>query len=126
MEKKAALNGLENPLLVKAERKESWVRSKEKKRLEAEVRNRFYREIQDLRQKILGVEALLDEANQEVETLAHRLANPEVYRRGDNIAEILKVHAEAKKRTEKYTAEWEELSKGWKKWKKSGRSKLPL
>jgi ATP-binding cassette, subfamily F, member 3 len=111
IEKKAALNGLENPLPVKAERKESWVRrSKEQKRLEAEVRNRFYREIQDLRQKILGVEALLDEANQEVETLAHRLADPEVYRRGDNIAEILKVHAEAKKRTEKYTAEWEELS----------------
>jgi len=85
-------------------------RSKERKRLEAEVRSRLYRETQGLRQKIQDIELSLEQANQEMESMAIRLSDPEVYRKGENIPELLKAHAEAKKRVEALTAEWETLA----------------
>ena len=85
-------------------------RSKEQKRLEAEARNRFYRETLEIRQRIQTVEADLDRATKEMEELARQLADPEVYRRGDNIPELLKSHATGKKQVEDLTAEWERLA----------------
>jgi ATP-binding cassette subfamily F protein 3 len=85
-------------------------RSKEKKRVEAEARNRLYRETQELRQKIQDIELNMEQANQEMESMASLLSDPEVYRKGENIPELLKAHAEAKKRVETLTAEWETLA----------------
>jgi ATP-binding cassette subfamily F protein 3 len=85
-------------------------RSKEQKRLEAEARNRFYRETQELRQKIQNVESNLEQATREMESMAVRLSDPEVYRKGENIPGLLKAHAEAKKSVESLTAEWETLA----------------
>ena len=45
-----------------------------------------------------------------MEELARQLADPEVYRRGENIPELLKSHASAKKQVEDLTAEWEALA----------------
>ncbi len=106
--------GIENvavPSSEKPEAKERVARrSKEQKRLEAEARNRFYRETQDLRQKIQSVESDLEQATREMESIAIRLSEPEVYRKGENIPGLLKAHAEAKKRVESLTAEWEMLA----------------
>jgi ATP-binding cassette subfamily F protein 3 len=85
-------------------------RSKEQKRLEAEARNRFYRETLEIRKRIETIEADLDRATKEMERLAAQLADPGVYRRGDNIPELLKSHAAAKKQMEDLTAEWETLA----------------
>jgi ATP-binding cassette subfamily F protein 3 len=85
-------------------------RSKEQKRLEAEARNRYYRETQELRQKIQSVESNLEQATREMESMAMRLSDPEVYRKGENIPGLLKAHSEAKKRVESLTAEWETLA----------------
>ena len=85
-------------------------RTREQKRLEAEARNRFYRETQDLRQEIKALEAKLEQATEEMKTLANRLADPEVYRKGEDIPELLRAHAAAKKRVETLTAEWEVLA----------------
>jgi ATP-binding cassette subfamily F protein 3 len=85
-------------------------RSKEQKRLEAEARNRLYRETQQLRQKIQGVESTLEQATQEMEAMAARLSDPEIYRQGENIPGLLKAHAEAKGLVETLTAEWEKLA----------------
>jgi len=85
-------------------------RSKEQKRLEAEARNRLYRETQELREKIRDVESNLERANRKMESMASRLSDPEVYRKGESIPEIVKAHGEAKKRVEALTAEWETLS----------------
>ena len=106
--------GIENvavPSSEKPEAKERVARrSKEQKRLEAEARNRFYRETQELRQKIQSVESDLEQATREMESMAIRLSDPEVYRKGENIPGLLKAHAEAKKRVESLTAEWEMLA----------------
>jgi ATP-binding cassette subfamily F protein 3 len=85
-------------------------RSKEQKRLEAEARNRFYRETLEIRKRIQSVEADLDRYTKKMEELARQLADPEVYRRGENIPELLKSHASAKKQVEDLTAEWEALA----------------
>lgn len=85
-------------------------RTREQKRLEAEARNRFYRETQDLRQEIRALEAKLEQATEEMKTLANSLADPEVYRKGEDIPELLRAHAAAKKRVEALTAEWEVLA----------------
>lgn len=85
-------------------------RTKEQKRLQAEARNRFYRETVAIRNKILEVEQSLEKATKEMEILSQRLADPQVYRQGENIPELLKSHAEAKKRVETFSAEWEKLA----------------
>ena len=85
-------------------------RSKEQKRLEAEARNRFYRETLEIRKRIQTIEADLDRYTKEREELAGQLADPEVYRRGEYIPELLKSHASAKKQIEDLTAEWETLA----------------
>ncbi|MGB9700726.1 MAG: ABC-F family ATP-binding cassette domain-containing protein [Thermodesulfobacteriota bacterium] len=85
-------------------------RNKEQKRLEAEARNRLYRETLIIKKEIAEVEKLLEEATQDMETLANQLADPQIYRRGQNIPQLLKAHLEAKKKVEFYTAEWEKLA----------------
>ncbi len=85
-------------------------RTKEQKRLEAEARNRFYRETQGLRQKIQEVEFNLEQATKDMENMAIRLSDPEIYRQGENIPELLKSHAEAKKRVDTLTTAWETLA----------------
>jgi ATP-binding cassette, subfamily F, member 3 len=85
-------------------------RTKEQKRLEAEARNRFYRETLEIRERIGAVEKDLDRHTKEMEELAAQLADPEVYRRGEKIPELLKSHAAAKKQVEDLTAEWEQLA----------------
>ena len=72
-------------------------KSKDQKRYEAEVRNRFYRQTQELGQKIQGVESSLGRATWEMKELETRLADPEVYRKGENIADLVKGHGDAKK-----------------------------
>jgi len=112
MEKKeAGMDEAEIPSSAKSAAGErSARRSKEQKRLEAEARNRFYRETRELREEIQDLETQLEQVTQEMESMAIQLADPEVYRKGENIPGLLKAHAEAKKRVESVTAEWETLA----------------
>ncbi len=85
-------------------------KTKEQKRLEAEARNRFYRETQDIREQVKNLETRIEEETREMENLSRRLSDPEVYRQGENIPEFLRAHAAAKKSVETLTAEWEHLA----------------
>ncbi len=85
-------------------------KSKEQKRYEAEVRNRFFRQTQDLRQRIQEIESALEQSMQEMQAIETTLADPEVYRKGENIADLVKFHGDLKKRTEALTSEWDILS----------------
>jgi ATP-binding cassette subfamily F protein 3 len=112
LEKQAAeSNGGNGDIAESAKSKELLGRrSKEQKRLEAEARNRFYRETLEIRQRIQTIDLDLDQATKEMENLSRQLADPEIYRRGENIPELLKSHAAAKKQAEDLTTEWEMLS----------------
>ncbi len=85
-------------------------RRREQKRHEAEVRNQFYRQSLEIRQRLQGLESILEHTSKEMEILAARLADPGEHRKGDGIAQLLKSHAGAKKRVEELTLEWEELA----------------
>ncbi|HEX7372948.1 MAG TPA: ABC-F family ATP-binding cassette domain-containing protein, partial [Thermodesulfobacteriota bacterium] len=85
-------------------------KSKDKKRYEAEVRNRFFRQTQDLRRRIQEIESGLEQASKDMQTVEMKLADPEVYKKGENIADLVKSHGDLKKRMEALTAEWETLS----------------
>ncbi len=101
----------QNILSGKAEPKESPTRkSREQKRLEAEARNLFYQQTQELRLQVSTIESNLEQAAKDMETLSNRLADPEVYRQGADIPELLRAHAATKKRMETLTAEWEVLA----------------
>lgn len=91
--------------------RESPVRkTKEQKRYEAKVRNRFFRQTQALRQRTREIESALDRASQDMQAIEAKLADPEVYRKGENISDLVKFHGDLKKRTEALTSEWETLS----------------
>ena len=45
-----------------------------------------------------------------MENITQSLSDPEMYRQGEKIPEVLKSHAEAKKRVGVLTAEWEALA----------------
>jgi ATP-binding cassette subfamily F protein 3 len=85
-------------------------KNKDKKRYEAEVRNRFFRQTQDLRRRIQEIESGLDQASKDLQTVEAKLADPEVYKKGENIADLVRSHGDLKKRMEDLTAEWERLS----------------
>jgi ATP-binding cassette, subfamily F, member 3 len=85
-------------------------KSRDKKRHEAEVRNRFFRHTQDLRRKIQEIESGLDRASRDLRAVEMKLADPEVYKKGENIGDLVKSHGDLKKRAEALTAEWETLS----------------
>jgi ATP-binding cassette subfamily F protein 3 len=99
-------------------------KSKEQKRYEAEVRNRFYRQTQELRDRIHGAETSLEEATRELREVETRLGDPEVYRAGENIADLVKAHGDLKKRVEMLTAEWENLAQELEKMERSRESEV--
>ncbi len=85
-------------------------KSRDQKRYEAEVRNRFFRQTQELRRRVQEIESALELASREKEAAETKLADPEVYRKGENIADLVKSHGDLKKKMEALTAEWDTLS----------------
>lgn len=108
--KDAAGDAAAASLAEKPEAREAGRRTKEQKRMEAEERNRFYRQTRELRARLAETERALEEASREMEEHGRLLADPEVYRRGEGIPDLLRAHAQAKKRVEMLTEAWEELS----------------
>ncbi len=45
-----------------------------------------------------------------MESMGDRLSDPEVYRKGESIPELVKAHGEAKKSVEALTVEWDTLA----------------
>ena len=101
----------ESPSSEKPESREAPVRKdKLQRRLEAEARNRRYRETLELRKRMEEIERQLSLATEELEALTAKLADPGVYRRGESIPDLLKSRASASKRVEALTQEWEALA----------------
>lgn len=85
-------------------------KSKEQKRAEAESRNRRYREKNPVKDKLTTLEAEIDEAEKSLQDLTSSLADPELYRDKKRFFELMDRHAQAKRKVEELTAEWERLS----------------
>jgi ATP-binding cassette subfamily F protein 3 len=85
-------------------------KTKEKKRAEAEERNRLYRQKNPLKDKLSGIEAQIGEAEKVFLELNAALADPELYQDKKRFFEMMDAHTKTKKKIEELTAEWERLS----------------
>jgi ATP-binding cassette subfamily F protein 3 len=90
-------------------RSEDWRDRQKRKALEAEVRNRLYRQINPVKQRIAAVEAEITRLGVRLKEIEDVLADPENYKTGQ-IAEIGREHKIAKDRIESLTDEWAQLT----------------
>ncbi|MGH8904416.1 MAG: ABC-F family ATP-binding cassette domain-containing protein [Egibacteraceae bacterium] len=84
-------------------------RDAERKRVEAERRNRLHRQTRNLRAELERVEAALMAAEAEVADLDRALADPELYEDRQAVRETLTRHGAAKDRAGTLFTEWERL-----------------
>ncbi len=84
-------------------------KSKEVKRAEARLRNRFSKEIRPLRKKLATLEDEIDRMEKEKDEIEEQLADPGFYDSGD-AGEVLKRHGDLERRLERSWNSWTEAS----------------
>ncbi len=80
-------------------------KTKEQKRIEAELRNQLHKQTRDLKKKINQFESSIEKLEKEKMELEEKLADPEFYQNGD-----------AAKATNRYQAVQSDLEKAMGKW----------
>ncbi|MDG5766008.1 ABC-F family ATP-binding cassette domain-containing protein [Balneolales bacterium ANBcel1] len=84
-------------------------KSKEVKRAEAELRNRFRSEMKPLKTRLSKLEADIEGMEQEKTEIEEKLADPQFYESGD-AGEVLKRHSDLERRLERSWDSWAEAS----------------
>lgn len=84
-------------------------KSKEVKRAEAELRNRFRKEMKPLKKRLATLEDDIDRMENEKSEIETQLADPEFYESGD-AQEVLRRHGELERRLERSWEQWTEAS----------------
>jgi len=85
-------------------------KTQEQRRVEAEWRNRFYRESSPLRERLGLLEEEIDKSTALLDQLNHELAHPQTYRDSTRIQEIHKSRHELKEKIDGLTREWESVA----------------
>jgi ATP-binding cassette subfamily F protein 3 len=94
----------------KAETKPLPRKSKERKRLEADERNRAFRRLDPIRKRIAALEDQIEKATASYNALTQLLCDPAVYQDKAKFFETLEEHNRLKKEIDAKTAEWEKIS----------------
>jgi ATP-binding cassette, subfamily F, member 3 len=84
-------------------------KSREVKRAEAELRNRFSREMKPLKQKLAKLETEIDRMEKEKSDIEQQLADPAFYETGDAQA-VLRNHGDLERRLERSWNSWTEAT----------------
>lgn len=82
----------------------------QRKRAEAEARNRLYRKLKPLREELARLEAAAEEASRELDRITAQMVDPATSREPTRWAELTRAHQAAKQRLEELTARWEEVA----------------
>jgi len=85
-------------------------KSARQKRAEAEARNRLYRQLKPLRDKLADLEAKVEAAQAELDRVVQEMVDPEAYGDAQRWAELSRTHDRAKARVERLTSQWEEVA----------------
>ncbi|NLI81775.1 MAG: ABC-F family ATP-binding cassette domain-containing protein [Deltaproteobacteria bacterium] len=80
------------------------------KRLEAEWRNEFYRLKKPLQDSITRLETLVENVQDQLHSLAIRLADPATYQDGNLAQELQREYQRCQERIQQLTGEWEQAS----------------
>jgi ATP-binding cassette, subfamily F, member 3 len=107
VEGRASPRGIERPV---ARPRESATAAAERRRSEAEVRNRRYRQTRDLRTDLARVEADARQADAELSELTARLADPAAYADPELIRRLIREHNAARDRSDRLAAEWARMA----------------
>jgi ATP-binding cassette, subfamily F, member 3 len=83
-------------------------KAQERKRLEADWRNEFYRIKRPLQQRLETVESAMERAHQRVDSLTALLADPRTYQNGADVQTLQKEYQQLKKTLQELTEQWEE------------------
>ncbi len=85
-------------------------RQQQRKRLEAQWRNEFYRLKQPHQHRLDEIEAALDEAHEQLDETTRRLTDPESYQNSDEIRRLQMEYRRCKERVDELSAAWEDCS----------------
>ena len=85
-------------------------KTKEQKRAEAENRNKAFQGSHRMKKQLACIESEIDEAEKGLQGLIEALADPDLYQDKRRFFEARDAHAQAKRKVEELTAEWERLS----------------
>jgi ATP-binding cassette subfamily F protein 3 len=113
-------------LAIRGEKCQGQVRKdKERKRLEAEWRNRLFRMRVPLEKEIESLEEQVERATSRIEEIQKEMSNPELYRSGERVRELKREMAQLRAHVQACTERWEELQLELEALKKGGgRSEL--
>ena len=84
---------------------------KEKKRVEAEQRQKRYQNVRPLREKLQRIEKVIEEKENEKQELEQMMANPGFYRNGDVVKEITGRYANLEQELAEAYFRWNDLTK---------------
>jgi ATP-binding cassette subfamily F protein 3 len=113
IESRGAVEGIATPRGIEARparARESATQAADRKRAEAEQRNRRYRRTRELRDALARVESDAREAERGLSEASKRLADPSVYTDADAVRELIDAHNAARDRSDRLAAEWTRLS----------------
>ncbi len=85
-------------------------KTKEQKRAEAEARNKTHQKSSHLLSSLSKIEKEVAEAEKILQNLSQSLADPKIYQNKEQLLDTLDAHAQAKRRVEELTAEWDRIS----------------
>ncbi|MBI3352296.1 MAG: ABC-F family ATP-binding cassette domain-containing protein [Nitrospirae bacterium] len=85
-------------------------KTKEEKRLEAELRNNRFQKNHSKKNQMAELEKVLDQKNKRIEELTAMLADPELYREKEKFFQVIEEHKSLKKEHDHLMVKWEELS----------------
>ncbi|MDD5338005.1 MAG: ABC-F family ATP-binding cassette domain-containing protein [Dehalococcoidales bacterium] len=83
---------------------------RERKTIEAELRNEFYRKAAPVKRSIADIEQKIDRLTARLGEIEELFADPDHYKDGNKVAEVNREYVQAKESIRALTAEWEKLT----------------
>lgn len=80
------------------------------KRAEAEARNKLYKQLKPLKDKLAKLETEVEDATAKLDALVAQMVDPEAYNDPERWPALSKEHDKAKARLDKLTGQWEEVA----------------
>ncbi len=85
-------------------------KTKEEKRVEAELRNKRFQATHGKRKELENAERVLDERNKRIQSLAEQLGDPDIYVQKEKFFQVMEEHKALKKEQDALMKKWEALS----------------
>jgi ATP-binding cassette subfamily F protein 3 len=86
-------------------------KSREQKRIEAEIRNKLYKAAKPLKDRIHKIEKNIKSSEERIKEIEGMMSSPEFYKDGENSAKVTAEYKETKEKLNDYYHDWMEETK---------------